>query len=245
MKKFSIFMTLGALPVMASAASIQHQVDGSYTNQDPGSNDIFSATYTYYLDALETEGAIRNELAFVRRAEFARATVFDWEGDNYGSLGGRFFLNEDVFIGADYAFDMGGDVDVNALSARAGMYYSENSAAYVEASRDMENDFTGLNVGMRSVMSMGGESSLAYGAEFGAGDVSEFSDTLYVAANGTYYFTDFTGVGLALNYVEDADFLGYQFTANHYFSDTIGLIVSAGETLEDQENITATLRARF
>src|SRR5690606_26064602 len=98
--------------------------------------------------------------------------------------------------------------------------------------------------GIRRISTIGHGAGLAYGAGLGAYALEDVSDTLFIRADATYYFSEFTGAGVELTHVEDSDFTAYQFLFSHYFNERLGVTLAAGEHWERVENVTLSVKGR-
>lgn len=275
MKRTLLLFPLIISPGFAAAESIQHEVSGSlgyYEDESRygESDDAYGANYrslyysanlTYYLSELDTTGVVQRELAFMRRASYGSASGYrteykaryfgleSWGDDSQKhdnsqiALRGNYFLNDDVFAVGGYSSELAPDMD-GSLFGGLGYYYGENAAVSASLSHSLDSDDTYVQVLTHAVAGLSGDRSVAYTLG-GSANVDHVSESAFLDLGATYYFSNYTGVGIAADYHIDSEEYYYDLEASHYLSDRLGIVASISDPDEGLNNIRVEATYRF
>ncbi len=256
---------------LAQAETVHYQVGlgGSYSSLEGTSSSTKSYTAglsgTYFLAPVETNGIVQNELTLVRRASFVTAGLSHFESktdysldfgdgniiageDKYdhrsGLIGGQYFVNENTFIGGSYTKTFASDTD-GFVSIHGGYYYGETSAVSASLAQIIgESDSTRFSIDNKSLLTLNGTSSLSYGLGVGA-TIDDFEDSASVNFDTTYYFTNYTGLGISGAYHIDTSKFAYKLEFSHFFNNSIGLEAWVFEPDEDLDQYGISIVGRF
>ena len=271
MNKTLFLVPVLAISHLAQAEAVQYQMSlgGSHSSYDTASSSAKSyaagLSGTYFLSPVETNGIVQNELTFIRRANFITASVshseyeYDYSipfGDAYvlsgesnydyrsGFIGGQHFINENTFVGGSYTRAFQSDADGSA-TIHGGYYYDETSAVSASLTQRIgESDSTRFSIDNKSLLALNDTSSLTYGLGISAA-VDNFEESVSVSFGTTYYFTDYTGLGVSGGYHIDTSEFGYSLSFSHFFNDSIGLDVSVSEADEGWDAYGVSIIGRF
>lgn len=274
MKRMLLLLPLVIFPSFAAAETVRYEVNGAlgyhkdsdrYGDENSYKVDYrslnYSAGLTYYLDEVDTAGVVQRELAFLRRASYVYADVkrmeykaqyfgFELLGDgtdkfDYSllTLRGNRFVNDDIYVMGGYSSELAPDTD-GSLFGGLGYYYRENASVSAFLSHNLDTNGTEVQVLTRAVVGLGGDSSVAY-TFGGSADVEHVSDSMSLDMQATYYFSNYTGVGIAANYHLDLEEFYYDIEVSHYLNNKLGMAAFINDPDEGLNNLHLEATYRF
>jgi len=238
MKKLACAVAVGAI-MSTSAVADDYQAEigliygkidtevnigpfGTYSG-DANTATIFGEVY---FDKVDTSKGPLAEASFLSKSSGVMASYTDIEDadDKSWSLGGRFVLDNDYIIEANYD-SLEGD---SSYGIGFGKYLTENTDLVVSYGSD--DDLDALSADMHSVVDLSGAASLAY--SLGVSYLKTSDESGYgLFGDLTYYFNNNFGIGagVSTDSVGDVDMTTWALNADWFVTSDwdLGVIYSS------------------
>ncbi|MFT7560125.1 MAG: hypothetical protein ACI93R_002040 [Flavobacteriales bacterium] len=252
MKKLVLATTIAVLTsAYAQADSYQVEIGATYGQSETGSfeSDIYTLDGEVFFAEVDTSKGSLAEASFLDKASglgLTYATTSPETGDSVDAwaTGLRVVTGGDLIIEASYA----DSDDDSAFGIGIGTYLNDNTDIVVSYETADEADLDTLAVDLHSVVSLSGDSSLAYNV--GASYIDANDSGYGIAGELTYYVNNNLGFGGVVGYtsVGDSDLTTFGVKADYFVNSTIRLraMYSTAEANSfDTDTFTLGASARF